>query len=510
MEQGEKKETGSSRERKAKLNIIISLLCQLITMVCGLITPRFMLRAFGSVANGAVTSITTFLGYIMLLEGGIGGVARAALYKPLAEGDSQRISEVMAEIKRFFRRVGYAFILYVFIIAVSFKSISHTDSLEWSTSFLLVIIISISTFAQYFIGISNSVLLHASQRQYINLTVNVLGIILNTVIVIIMTNRGYDLLSVKLASSIVYAIKPIALWLYVRKHFTILPVRGQKKNLLKDKWTGLGQHIAYFLHTHTDVVILTIFGNLATVSIYGVYNMVTSAILNISSSFSAGMEAVFGDMYARNEKESLNRTFDLYDTLVSAISVVLFGTTMVLIVPFVKLYTSDITDTNYIEPVFSALLVCACLLHCLRSPYHNMVIAVGHFRQTQAAAYGEAVINILSSILLVIRFGLSGVAMGTVLATLFRFVYYAVYISKNILNRKISLWIKREAVNCIAMILIYLSGGVILRYLNLRDYLSWATGGIIMFAVSGAVALLLNLVFYKQACVLLLKKLYKR
>ncbi len=510
MKRNESKETGNRREKNAKLNIVISLLCQLLTMICGLITPRYMLRAFGSDANGAVTSVTTFLGYIMLLEGGIGGVARAALYKPLADGDNQRISEVMAEIKRFFRRVGYVFVPYVIVIAFSFKSISHSASLEWSTSFLLVIIISISTFAQYFIGISNSVLINASQRQYINNAFNVVGIILNTVMVVVLTNRGYDLLSVKLASSVVYTVKPIALWLYVKRHFNIIPIKGQKKNILKDKWTGLGQHIAYFLHTHTDVVILTLFGNLAAVSVYGVYNMVTSAIQNISSSFSAGMEAVFGDMYAKNEKDTLNRTFDLYDTLVSVVSVVLFGTTMVLIIPFVKIYTAEITDANYIEPVFSILLVCACLLHCLRSPYHNLVIAAGHFKQTQTAAYGEALINIVSSILLVIGFGLSGVALGTVLATLFRFVYYALYISKKILNRKVMLWFKREAINSISIVLIYLSGGIVLQYLNYSDYLSWAIAGIIMFVVSGIITLTLNLLFYRQICFSLAKRIIKR
>ena len=32
-----------------------------------------------------LSSITRFLGYIVLLEAGVGGVVRAALYKPLAE-----------------------------------------------------------------------------------------------------------------------------------------------------------------------------------------------------------------------------------------------------------------------------------------------------------------------------------------------------------------------------------------------------------------------------------------
>ena len=63
-----------SREINAKRNIYISLLYQAVAMICGLITPRIMLQAFGSEINGAISSIATFLGYIALLEGGIGGV----------------------------------------------------------------------------------------------------------------------------------------------------------------------------------------------------------------------------------------------------------------------------------------------------------------------------------------------------------------------------------------------------------------------------------------------------
>ena len=92
----------NDRESNAKKNIFITLLSQLLTIVCGLIVPRYLLQAYGSEANGAVTSIATFLGYIALLEGGIAGVARAALYRPLAVNDIEKISAIMVEIKRFF------------------------------------------------------------------------------------------------------------------------------------------------------------------------------------------------------------------------------------------------------------------------------------------------------------------------------------------------------------------------------------------------------------------------
>ena len=498
----------NKRGERAKRNIYVSLICQLITIICGLITPRFLLMAFGSEANGACSSISTFLGYIILLEGGIGGVARAALYKPLAENDELKISEIMTEIKGFFRRVGFVFFFYVLILACSFKSISHTEALDWSTSFLLVIVISASTFVQYFIGISNAVLLNASQRQYITYAINVAGTILNTIAVVVLTTHGCSLIVVKMVSSFVYALKPVALWLYVKNHFNLRQVKGTG-NALKDKWTGLGQHIAFFLHSHTDIVVLTLFGNLMAVSVYSVYYMITNSVQSIATSFSTGMEAVFGDMYARKEMDALQRTFGLYETLISIISVILFGTTLVMIIPFVNLYTRNITDTNYVQPLFSILLTCACIIYCLRSPYHNMVIAAGHFKQTRAAAYGEALINIVSSIILVVRFGLVGVAIGTVLATLYRFIYYTVYLSRHVINRSIKLCAKREFINTITLIVIYIIGGRIVGFFSIANFVSWIGVGILVTLWSATITIVVNTLFYRQDCISLGKRILR-
>lgn len=489
----------NNRASNAKKNIYISLASQLLTMVCGLIVPRCMLQAFGSEANGAVTSISTFLGYIMLLEGGIGGVARAALYRPLADQDIYRISAIMAEIKRFFRQVGYFFFVYVLVIACSFKYISHTDAFDWTTSFFLVLIISTSTFAQYFIGISNVVLVIAAQRQYINNLLNISCTLTNTILIVLLTYLGCDLLIVKLLSSIIFIAKPILLWLIVNKQFAFVPV-NEKTPVLKDKWTGLGQHIAYFLHSHTDVVVLTLFGDLKAVSVYGVYYMVTNAIQNIVTSFSSGMEAVFGDMYAKNEAEKLRSTFNMYETLVSVISIIIFGTTMVLIVPFVFLYTKGVTDANYIEPLFGVLLTVACIIYCLRSPYHNMIIATGQFKQTNAASYGESIINIVSSIILVIRYGLVGVAIGTVVATFYRFVFYAVYLSKNIMKRNITLFLKRLVINTATIIVIQVLGKILIGRINIASYAQWIAAGFITGAMAVIVTIVFNILFYKKDC----------
>ena len=61
------------------LNIISTFVLQATTMLAGFIVPKLILDVFGSDVNGLVSSITQFLSYIALVEGGITGVIMAKL-----------------------------------------------------------------------------------------------------------------------------------------------------------------------------------------------------------------------------------------------------------------------------------------------------------------------------------------------------------------------------------------------------------------------------------------------
>ena len=500
-----------SRKIRAKKNIITSVLSQVVLMVCGIIVPRLMIGAFGSEAYGATSSITQFLSYITLLEGGIGGVARAVLYKPLAQNDLTRISAIMKEMRRFFRVISYIFIAYVLVLAVSFKSISQIACLDWISTAILVIVISISLFGQYFIGVSNSVLLQAAQKTYVTNIISMSATVINAIFTVLMIYFGCDLIIVKLVSSLIFFLRPVALWLFVKKQYALNNhVSSDEGRYLTQKWSGLGQHIAFFLHSNTDIAILTIFANLETVAVYAVYNMVVSNMQNFSVSFSSGMEAVFGDMLAREENEKLHNTFSMYETILSVVSMILFSTTIVLIIPFVKLYTKGITDADYIQPLFAILLILSALCYCLRQPYHAMVIAAGHFKQTSIAAYGEACLNIVLSIILVFKLGIVGVALATLIATLFRFIYYVFYLSKNIFYRNIKLFIKRSVINLSVLVCNCLIGYVIVSNISTSTYFEWIGCGMITIGAIGAVTLVMNFLFFRKDCEAMVRKIIKR
>ena len=82
------------RSQRAKINAMTTLIAQLVSTAIGIMIPSIMIEHFGSEAYGATTSIASFLAYISLFEGGIGRVARGALYGPLAVDDKEQISSI--------------------------------------------------------------------------------------------------------------------------------------------------------------------------------------------------------------------------------------------------------------------------------------------------------------------------------------------------------------------------------------------------------------------------------
>lgn len=486
-----------------------SLLQQAVAFVCGMIVPKLMINSFGSEAYGATSSIATFLSYITLLEGGIGAVTRSALYKAIASGSKDYISAVVSESKKFYRRIALAFIGYVIFIAFSFKAISHNNAFSYWYSVGLVLVIAISTYADYFIGVTYSMLLQADQSNYVIAFFRIVTTLLNTMCIVIFISLKWDILSVKLVSSFVFALRPVCTAYYVQKHYHLSPVNNEE-SFLKNKRSAIGQHIAWALHNNTDITVLTIFKDLTYVSVYSIYNMVISQIQSLLNSFTSGMEAVFGSMYANNEIDNLQKTFGYYETLISLISVTLFSTTAVLIVPFVKLYTSGVSDAQYINPVFAIMLIIAALLYCFRTPYGHMIIASGRFKETQIAAYGEAIINIIVSIVLVVYYGLVGVAIGTVMATLFRFVYYALYLSKHVIHRSALLCAKRIITSVLAFAFTILLGKCILQKLSIDSFKSWAIAGVIITFEAGMVSFLFNWIVYMKDVIAIINRGFGR
>ena len=417
-----------------KLNICVSVLHQFFTAVCRLIIARMILRSFGSENNGLMQSVDQILGYTVLLEGGIGGVMRAALYKPLADNDTEAIADIIYSGKHFFHKVSLIFILFIVVLGASLKLVIHTE-FDWLYVFTMVLILGANTYFSYYSAIAHRLLLTADQKQYINQLFQILSTGVNLVLCVVAIWLGAGIHIVKLLTVATALAGPAFFRGYVRKHYSITPRPQGDAYKLPQRRDGVIHHLAYFVHHNTDVVLLSLFSNLENVSVYSVYRGVISVLEQILVSISSGIASRIGALWARKEVDKLNETIDVYEVCNAALTFSVGVVCYLLILPFISIYTAGVVDANYNQPVFAALLICGRMAHCLLMPYSVTISAAGHYKQTKLGAIGEVSINLLVSIILVRPLGLAGVAIGTVLAMIFRLLYSVWYLSVAILKR---------------------------------------------------------------------------
>lgn len=485
------------RSKRAIKNILTSLLQQIVTLICGLIVPRAIIGSFGSNVNGLLSSITQFLSYITLLEAGIGPVIKSALYKPIAQKDKTQIEKILKASQKFFKIVSGIFVVYLIVLCFLYPLIVSTE-FEVGYTVSLILIIAISTFAEYFFGMVYKLYLQAEQKTYITSSIQILTTIMNAIIVITLIRFGTNIQIVKLGSTIIFVLRPILQNIYVKKKYNINFEKVKEKYELKQKWDGLAQHIAGVVHNNTDVAILTIFTSTTEVSVYTVYLFVINGVKNLVQALAGGVDASFGDMIAKNEIENLNKSFKTYELFYFTLITIVYIVAIVMILPFIKIYTMGIKDANYYRPLFAILIVLAEMMWSVRLPYSSITLAAGHFKETRKGAWIEVFTNLILSIILVFNFGMVGVAIGTLVAMIIRTIEFMYHTSKYILKRSLKEDVKKMIVLLIEILVIVPIGFYISKYIEVTSYATWMILAIGVGNVASILVGIMNGIVYKK------------
>lgn len=447
------------------------------------------------------------------MQFGIAGSTRFSLYKVLANNDIKGISGIVNATEKYMRKIGFVLLAYIGVLAFVYPYIASTSLPAFEVG-LLVLIIGASSFSQYFFGITYQILLTADQRLYIYHAIAAAATILNTIIAVILMKAGQNIFIVKLGSAVIYVLVPVILSLYVRKTYKIDKCVLPDKTALKGRWDVMWHSIANIVHDNTDLVVLTVFTDVKQVSVYTVHYLVINGLYKLLSIFTNSLEAAFGNMFAKKETKTAYKNLELYEFFMCSFVSVVFSCALVLIVPFVKLYTKEIDDVNYIEPLFAAIAVVAQMVMCIRQPYLTIVRAAGHYKQTRNGALAEAGLNIVISVILTHFFGIVGVAIGTLAANLFRTLQFANYLKKDILNRPLRKPLLMMLWTAFNVLAVYIVSHQIFKVIIISSWLTWVLAGVVCCAVAFAVTALTALIFCRKNLIFTLeltkKLIFKR
>lgn len=278
--------------------------------------------------------------------------------------------------------------------------------------------------------------------------------------------------------------------MYVKRKYSYVSFCSEKTIKLTQQGSALLHQICATIVYNTDLVVLTLFldseTSLMEISVYTVYMMVKNMMTNMVGSLTNGISATFGMMFVRNIRNEIKRVFSQYEFFYLMILFTIYSSMMGLILSFVNCYTRDIHDVNYIRIEFAVLFGFMGLLAQLKDASGTLIVAVGHYKQTQKYAVLEASVNLIISIVLVKPLGIIGVLIGTITSHIIMDMCYLNYVNKWLINGTINITIRRIIRNMIMCCIISALEIIYVPYAS-----SW-----MMWVIEALIIGLINLVLF--------------
>ncbi len=468
------------RTKKSFYNFLGSLTLQFFNAVVGFFLLKLFITAYGSSINGLISSIKQFLSYLNLVEAGVGAAAIAALYRPLANNNILSINRILSATKLFYLRSGYIFLTLIVVLAMLYPIfLSNEEITPILAAFMVLILGGSGIFEFFFIG-KYRVLLTADQRSYVLSMIQLIGTALNAITCIVLIKLDFNVLVVQMVATLIYLSRFFIILNYVKKvypkiRFDLPPDNGA----INRKWDVLVHQISALVVFNTPIIIITIFCGLREVSVYAVYSMVFSSITLVVSSFSSGLLAGFGEILVTNNRKALLKGYNTFEYIYYAVVAWAYTCSAVLIIPFMKLYTQGITDTDYVRVSVAGLFIVIGVAHNVRVPSNTLVDAAAHFKETKYRSILEATINLVVSLALVNSFGIIGVLLGGLCSYAYRTTDFIVYTSRNILKCSFSPTL-RKLVRNLVLSLIAISPFIYILEVNVSNFGQWLAWAVVV------------------------------
>lgn len=253
---------------------------------------------------------------------------------------------------------------------------------------------------------------------------------------------------------------------------------------MNKRWDALFLQVLTAIQNGAAVVITTIFTNLTTVSVYSIYNMVMHGVNGVLQIFTTGLSASFGDVIARKEENTLKKSYREFEFSYYSIITVVYSVSMVMLLPFVKIYTTGITDANYILPLISFLMVLNGLLYNIKTPQGMLVISAGLYKETRIQTITQALIIVVLGVILTPIFGLAGVLIASCISNLYRDIDLIFYIPKNVTKIPVVETLRRIGILILNIVIIVVPCMLLIN-IKADSYFQWAIYaiGITIYAI---------------------------
>ncbi len=402
------------KTKRSALNFVSDVIPLLIISILGIFKLKLFIQILGDETLGLYQLFSQIMVYVALVDGGLTSAVLYSLYKPNANNDENKMSEILSAAKKAFSFIGMIVFFVAFVVSFFIQYFIKDFSFNIWYIRLLFMLFSLSNVVSYFF-VPYQVLLEVKEKKYlVNICLQT-GQILLSVLEIIMLLNGMSFIKILIMHAIVKLISNIAVYFFCKKNVDNVTFTSQDKDysfknnikhLLVHKVNGL-------IGSNIDIVIISSFLGLEYVAIYSVYNYIINMIKTIVGKLSSSIVAIIGNKNAENVEEG----YKVYQEMNS----LLFFVAIIICVPLVLAINSFI-DIWYEGTINTSLLIAVSFVSLLyvfiiKLSSTTFVTSAGLFKETEKCAFLDMSINLVLSLILVNYLGIAGVILATTFST---------------------------------------------------------------------------------------------
>lgn len=368
--------------------------------------------------NGLFANIFSFLN---LAELGIGSAIAFSMYKPVAEGDIEKIKSLQALHRKFYSIIFIVVLCLGLAVLPFIKYLINGGVTADTNVYMLYILYLINTLVCYFSAHKRS-LLFAYQRNDIENKIKTFCVILMSIlqIVVLFIFRNYYLyFTVTILFSLidVILIKKIANKMYPEINGKSAPLDSYTKKQISQNITALGLHKACgALIYSTDNILISAILGIALLGVYSNYYLIITTLLSIYTLLSNAIGSSVGNMIASESKEYVYSKFKQINFLFSILTSFCTVCLIVLFQPFITIWTGGgIYLLN-----FSTVILISISFYVVKIRHAVIIFkdSAGLFWENRFSPIIEAILNLVISIVLGISIGINGIILGTILSAI--------------------------------------------------------------------------------------------
>lgn len=419
----------NTRTSESIKTIFTSVIGQIIISVLSFLNRSVFLSVLGityASINGLFLSIISVLS---LAELGIGDAIIYSMYKPIANGDNEKIKSLLKFYKKTYKYIG-SLVAIVGTMIIPFIKYIIPSNQQVNGLIIIYILFLLNSVASYFFTYKRAIII-ANQQGYIYYGYVAIFNCIKSILQIVL------LLFTK--SFIIYLI--IQIISTVSTNIAISKRAGELHPYIKEKSNELGKKesndifenikalavykIGGILINNTDNIIITKFVGLDWVGYISNYNLIIASINMVLINIFCGIRASIGNLVAT---ESNSKKYFMFK-VVNFMNFWLFSFSSIAILTLINRFIKLWIGKEYIiDWSILFVLVINFYLIGMQNSIEVFKEATGMFKETKFIILIASFINLSLSYIFGINFGVIGVFLATTISTLVTNVWYEPFV----------------------------------------------------------------------------------